>query len=458
MKRAGFTPYNPQRNIQDFFRRMKSGLKMPCVRSCFLGDCAGFTLIELLMTVAVIATLATAAVLLINPAEQFRRARDSQRISDLATLQIILASYINSSGMSGVGNSSVLYVSLPDPAATTPAGTACETMGLPPLPVGWTYRCAHPDYYRKADGTGWLPVDFAQLAAALSLGALPVDPINTVSSGYYTYAAKPGLELTARFESAKYVPEEYKDGGKDPALYEVGTNLSLTPFAGGLVGWWSFDEGSGTAAADGSGFGTTGNFLGPPGSPVWTPGKMGTALQFNGVQGILSIQDSPVYELRLQPPFTISEWLFKYEDTAAHYSLFKGITVSGGGGSTNDWEIFHSTPPMVVTLQAKPAAWGGACPYAPVLAQTDFPQSGIWTHFAFSYGNNIGNAYLNGGLESSRCSAALSLETSDRPLFVGGNYFSSQFDAVWNGNIDDVRIWRRALTPLEVKNIYDAAQ
>ena len=48
----------------------------------------------------------------------------------------------------------------------------------------------------------------------------------------------------------------------------------------GLVGWWKFDEGSGTSAYDSSGSGNTGT-LGN--SPTWGGGKIGPyALSFNG--------------------------------------------------------------------------------------------------------------------------------------------------------------------------------
>ena len=43
----------------------------------------------------------------------------------------------------------------------------------------------------------------------------------------------------------------------------------------GLVGWWKFDEGSGTAAGDSSGNNNTGTLTN---GPTWTTGKIGGAL------------------------------------------------------------------------------------------------------------------------------------------------------------------------------------
>ena len=46
----------------------------------------GFTLIELLVVIAILAVLATAVVVILNPAELVKQGRDSTRISDLAAL------------------------------------------------------------------------------------------------------------------------------------------------------------------------------------------------------------------------------------------------------------------------------------------------------------------------------------------------------------------------------------
>ena len=47
----------------------------------------GFTLLELLIVIGILAILAGVVVLVLNPAELLRQARDSQRISDLSTMR-----------------------------------------------------------------------------------------------------------------------------------------------------------------------------------------------------------------------------------------------------------------------------------------------------------------------------------------------------------------------------------
>jgi prepilin-type N-terminal cleavage/methylation domain-containing protein len=218
----------------------------------------GFTLIELLVVVAIVAIVAIVLVYTINPAELFRRARDSTRLSDLDTITKAISIYQTDVSSGSLGVASTTYISIPDPAATTTAGTNCASLGLPSPPSGWSWHCAASSTYRNTDGTGWIPLNFKQISFGSPLGSLPVDPVNTTSTGeYYTYTTGGSYKLTSRFESEKYTPQAGTDGGPDPALYEVGSNKDLAPFVGGLVGWWKFDE-TGTTANDSSGYGNNG--------------------------------------------------------------------------------------------------------------------------------------------------------------------------------------------------------
>jgi len=55
----------------------------------------GFTLIELLVVIAIVAVLATAVVVILNPAQLVRQGRDANRISDLAAIHSALALYLS---------------------------------------------------------------------------------------------------------------------------------------------------------------------------------------------------------------------------------------------------------------------------------------------------------------------------------------------------------------------------
>ena len=54
----------------------------------------GFTLVELMIVIAILAILAAIVIFALNPAELFRRARDSQRMSDIRILSSAVSYYL----------------------------------------------------------------------------------------------------------------------------------------------------------------------------------------------------------------------------------------------------------------------------------------------------------------------------------------------------------------------------
>src|SRR3989344_260296 len=165
---------------------------------------SSFTLIELLIVLAVLSILSITVILTINPSEFLKQARDSTRLSDMANINSSLNLFVVDSPDASLGTASTTYISIPDPTATSTAGTQCQGLGLSELPSGWTYHCAATSTYRNTDGTGWVPVNFQSMSFGSTLGTLPIDPINTTTSGnYYTYTPGGSWQLTATPESNK---------------------------------------------------------------------------------------------------------------------------------------------------------------------------------------------------------------------------------------------------------------
>ena len=130
---------------------------------------SGFTLVELLIVMAIVSILATATVIILNPAEIVRKSQDSRRISDLTNLNKALGLAQVQGGIY-FGDTSKVYVSLPDD------DPGCVGYNLPTLPAGKSYVCKPSSEYRKSDGNGWLPVPLNQIQSGSPLPTLPVDP------------------------------------------------------------------------------------------------------------------------------------------------------------------------------------------------------------------------------------------------------------------------------------------
>ena len=202
----------------------------------------GFTLIELLVVIAILAVLATAVVLVLNPAELLKQGRDSTRISDLSALNSALSLWV-SDVLNGQGATS-----------WTPAGTNAGKWGNTDQ-VFTTYSTSTPGTVLASTsmtntivtstatvlGSGWIPINFSLIAAGSPLSKLPVDPNNgtagckaTLNICEYIFHASSTVgiyKLAANMESVKFFTGGSahvtdNDGGSDPSWYEIGSNMT----------------------------------------------------------------------------------------------------------------------------------------------------------------------------------------------------------------------------------------
>jgi hypothetical protein len=74
----------------------------------------------------------------------------------------------------------------------------------------------------------------------------------------------------------------------------------------------------------------------------------------------------------------------------------------------------------------------------------------VWTHLAATYDGRILRVYVNGTQVGSITTSGGNLGTSTGALRIGGNTIWGEF---FNGTIDDVRIYNRALSAAEINNL-----
>ncbi len=403
----------------------------------FLKQRSSFTLIELLVVIGILAILTTAVVIVLNPSQLLKQARDATRASDLASLTHAI-NLLQSQVDASLGTASTVYVSVPDTSAT------CVNLSLPTLPAGYTYHCVTQANLRNINSTGWLPVDFTQ-SPIQNLSALPLDPINTTSTNlYYTYIPGGSYELTALMESDKGSLPAQSDGGTFPGVLEQGTHKGLTPPLRdrGLVGYWPLDEGTGTTTRDASGNNNTGTLTN---GPTWQSGascKKGGCLSFVGEGNNQYVSCGANLKVT-SSQYTVSGWV-KIPSTVPGSS--RHVMVQIGSSYPTVSPSYSTTQRPLIYLNGSNYRYGSSN-----------VRNDQWSFFSFvvfgNQTNDILNAkiYLNGILELSGATT-----NSEPPISPNGSCFIGS--AYFDGLIDDVRVYNRALSAAEILSIYNATK
>ena len=333
-----------------------------------------------------------------------------------------------------IGSSDIVYVSIPSDSPT------CVGLGLPALPPGWTYACRPTASHRNIDGTGWIPVNFTTMSQGSPLSHLPIDPTNTAVSGnYYTYVVGAGWELNTIFESNKYRNDTSVAKQNLPGVFAIGTNLSLSPIYNnsGLVGYWSFDEGTGTTARDLSGGGNTGTLIN---NPTWVEGRVGRALSFDGVDDFVLIPGST--SLDTPSALTVEAWI-KDLSTSNNHSLNKDE-----GGTNRVWIVRREDDTRVNWH-----VWNSAGTFQ-ILVPANSWTMGEWFHIICTAevidGNIKMKVYFNGQMKGTNIFPG----TAIRVITAQGIRLSLSK----RQKLDEVRIHNRALSAAEVMAIFNATR
>jgi len=197
-----------------------------------------------------------------------------------------------------------------------------------------------------------------------------------------------------------------------------------------LVGWWRFDEGSGTIANDSSGNGNDGTFNG---DPQWVVGYFGGALEFDGSDDWLDCGNGPSLDLT---QWTITFWLKINENKNFNGFFIKGLDaaenyeVLGFADGSFHFPISHTD---------------GSRTYVNTSAGVIVPDE--WAHFAYSYDAAEGRRFYKNGSLIFEDAESKTPQASTGILSIGNEQPISRYV---NGTMDDIRIYNCVLSHAEV--------
>ena len=205
----------------------------------------------------------------------------------------------------------------------------------------------------------------------------------------------------------------------------------------GLVAAYGFEEASGTSVNDGSGNGNTGAVN----AATWATGKYGGALSFNGSSSYVDLGNPSA--LNLTGSMTLSAWVMATSTPPDDGQIIaKSDNVSG-------WQLKTTADTGVETfgVAVSPDGTSHVQRYSQTVRALN-----TWYYVAGVYNASAQtlDIYVNGALDNGTLKGTVPASQFDSSVNVnigarsGGFYF--------NGLIDEVRIYNRALSAAEIQS------
>jgi hypothetical protein len=190
------------------------------------------------------------------------------------------------------------------------------------------------------------------------------------------------------------------------------------------VGWWQFDEGTGTTAADASGNGHTGTFQG---GVTWDQGRFGSAVRINGTDGVVTVPDGP--GLDPTTAISITAWIFADSWDGGNRRILQK------GDSDNQYRLLEENNVFKFDLSG----------VANGTLTTDLPSAGVWHFIAATYDGTMMKIYVDGVVVAQqRASGAIATTTNN--LNIGSKTPGGTLGNHFLGLLDEVRVYSVALS------------
>ena len=203
----------------------------------------------------------------------------------------------------------------------------------------------------------------------------------------------------------------------------TGSQASLV----GLVAAYGFEELSGATVADASGNGNHGTIKE---AVSITTGHSGNALKFDGVNDWVTVNDSA--SLDLSTGMTLEAWIYPTSLSS------KSVMIKEQPGDLI-YGLYANENASLPISYIKTAGYSTAQGKNPLPLQQ-------WSHLVATYDGQYQQLYVNGVMVTKTLLNSL-IQQSTGLLHIGGNSIWGEY---FQGYIDEVRIYNRALTPAEI--------
>jgi hypothetical protein len=206
---------------------------------------------------------------------------------------------------------------------------------------------------------------------------------------------------------------------------------SAASAANSLIGWWKFDENSGTVAQDSSGLGNDGTF-GPEGNPTWVAGIKGGAIELDGDDDYINIS-AIVDDFPQNNNFSVSAWI---KTTMTGDGNVIGANDTGSGHDFI-WGISTSGTLLVEADSVRE--------YPPVI------NDGVWHMITYVRNGNTAYSYTDGVLVGTETPSG---NPAGQARWSVGQEWDSTPSDEYQGLVDDLRFYSRPLGASQVAELF----
>jgi hypothetical protein len=215
----------------------------------------------------------------------------------------------------------------------------------------------------------------------------------------------------------------------------------------GLVGYWPFDEGTGSVSADLSGYGTNVTQMG---TATWTTGQVGNALSFNGSTNIayndISAATGPINTLGNN--FSIGLWTKLGNTSQTNKYVFSKLN---NANTNNMFAILYG-----YTSGRYEFFCGSGCAVGYPANNSRITVSDTnWHYIMYTYDGTTFRGYLDGVEAITPVTVSFSLTNSTSQVVFGD--FTTGGCCRWSGTLDEARVYNRAISGAEVASLYGMA-
>lgn len=217
----------------------------------------------------------------------------------------------------------------------------------------------------------------------------------------------------------------------------IATGVILQVYPSGIVSYWKFDEGNGSIVND-----SVNANDGAIDGTAWTAGKVNSALTFNGNSKV-AVPDNPA----LNPSkISVEVWVNLNRLAPIGYWDNQFIICKGDDRAQGSYYLSANRDQFHFYI--------GANGIDQVIAYTCAPssiQTGCWYHVVGTYDGTSLKIYVNGVLQGTTL-ANIAIGNTGSLTF--GYHNMSGWEYYVDGDLDEVAIYKRALTPEEIQQHY----